>query len=167
MPDERRVDSMPPEKLFLEWQDDCSLRNDARELRKTSFSPCPDLGGDVIQDWNTCVFRRGGRLHIETGIVDDYQELHVTAVESLAYRLQQRKMPGDVTNHFEEAHHSALIFVEQLDSRGLHQVAAESGKLEIRTEPLQLFCDARRVEIARGFSSDEKNFRHPELPLRP
>src|SRR5687767_3154483 len=165
MSHEHRIDSVTAQEILLERKNDRSLRDDLREFWNAPFAPRPYLWRHVIQHRDPSLGGGGGDLHVESGIVDHDEQLDVVVLESAPYRVEKRDVTRDVTDDLQKSHHACLVPVEKLHSRCLHQRPPEPDELEIGAQKPQLFCDARRMEIARSFSRDEDDLSHGELVL--
>ena len=167
MPNESRVDIVPAQKLFLERQNYRCLGHYSRELRKPAFTPRPHLRRHIIQHGNSRFGRCCRGFHVEARVIDDDYKRHVTGCNSIADLLKQLPVPGNVADHFDETHHTGVVTIEKANTGRFHQWTAESGKLEVRRKPSELFCNTSRVKVARRLAGDEENFRQPAPPRLP
>ena len=166
MADERRIDAVTAKKVFLERQNNRGLRHNTRQLGDSSFSPRPHLGSDIVKNRHARIERGFGGFHVESRIIDDYEKPDVSCRDSPPDFFEELPVPGDMPNHLDEAHDTGLVPVEERHAGLFHERPAKSCEVEIRPQLSKLLSDARRVEIARGLSSDEDDLRHCPLPRR-
>ena len=82
MSDERRVDTVRPQQLLFERQNDRRLGDDPRHGVEATRSPRPDLRRDVVQHRHANGVRVGGDAHVESRIVDEHDERRVAAAQT-------------------------------------------------------------------------------------
>ena len=74
MTDVDRINAMLPVKWFFKWKDGDDPVNGAGNVADTFFSPCPDLGGDEVDDGDALSPGESGESEIESGKIDKDQQ---------------------------------------------------------------------------------------------
>ena len=144
-------------EVFFEGEDDEYAVCYAADFFDAFFFPGPDLGGDVVKDFQALFFGPVGDAQVEAGEVYEDEGIGPAAAD---FRFGEAEVSGDaaqVFGDFPKAHEGHLAVVEQqLASCGLHAVASEEEEFGLCIPCFQGLHEPGGVHVARGFAGDEE-----------
>ena len=100
---------MPAEKILFKGENAKKPVNHGRHFLYTALSPCPDLWGDEVNNWNTERFKLRGHSEMKAGRVRENREVGLFKASSSDQLPETHPNSRQMSDYFHQTHHGKVF----------------------------------------------------------